>query len=212
MTFISLLCRNNRVTSTRSIARVFVGPTIAVVTQSSSKTTTFVSSMSSTTSIPYPRAAVATTLQWSSVSAENSYLLVQRANPPDQGLWSIPGGKLEVGETTIDGAKRELQEETQILPEWCDFYEHPFLTTDAIFQDHEGTYKFHYVIAQCFAKVKDETNIVSGMKPSDDALDAKWWTVSEMEELHRSNRISVDVLRVIERAEELSNAGLLLPT
>jgi hypothetical protein len=53
---------------------------------------------------------------------------------------------------------------------------------------------------------------VSGMKPSDDALDAKWWTVSEMEELHRSNRISVDVLRVIERAEELSNAGLLLPT
>ena len=133
-------------------ARRFVGPTtfsnslllqLLSLTSSSTTTTTFVSSMSTTTtttnSIPYPRAAVATTLQWtaSSSSDENRYLLVQRANPPDQGLWSIPGGKLEVGEKTIDGAKRELHEETKIRPDWCEWYENPFLTTDAIFRDND---------------------------------------------------------------------------
>ena len=47
-------------------------------------------------------------------------------------------------------------------------------------------YKFHYVIAQCFAQVKDEFQVKQNMKPSDDALDAKWWTISEIKELNES--------------------------
>jgi 8-oxo-dGTP diphosphatase len=39
-------------------------------------------------------------------------LLVQRANPPDQGLWGFPGGKVEAGETVAEAALRELGEET----------------------------------------------------------------------------------------------------
>ena len=39
-------------------------------------------------------------------------LLVRRANPPAQGLWSIPGGRVEAGEAHEDAVVRELREET----------------------------------------------------------------------------------------------------
>jgi 8-oxo-dGTP diphosphatase len=39
-------------------------------------------------------------------------LLVRRANPPAQGLWSIPGGRVEAGESAEDAVVRELAEET----------------------------------------------------------------------------------------------------
>jgi len=38
-------------------------------------------------------------------------LLIQRAKAPWDGAWSLPGGRLEPGETAEDCATRELQEE-----------------------------------------------------------------------------------------------------
>jgi 8-oxo-dGTP diphosphatase len=39
-------------------------------------------------------------------------LLVKRANPPAKGRWSLPGGRVEAGETIVEAAVRELREET----------------------------------------------------------------------------------------------------
>lgn len=41
-------------------------------------------------------------------------LVVQRAGFPGNGLWALPGGFLDQNEKLIDGAVRELQEETSI--------------------------------------------------------------------------------------------------
>lgn len=41
--------------------------------------------------------------------------LLQRAKEPNHGLWSAPGGKLEPGESPLDGALRELAEETGLV-------------------------------------------------------------------------------------------------
>lgn len=48
---------------------------------------------------------------------EHRVLVVQRGTPPGEGLWSLPGGKLELGETLVQAVARELVEETGIVAE-----------------------------------------------------------------------------------------------
>lgn len=39
-------------------------------------------------------------------------LLIQRGHEPSAGLWSVPGGRVEPGETLRDAVVREVREET----------------------------------------------------------------------------------------------------
>jgi ADP-ribose pyrophosphatase YjhB (NUDIX family) len=39
-------------------------------------------------------------------------LLIERGRPPGRGLWSLPGGRVETGETDAEAVVRELREET----------------------------------------------------------------------------------------------------
>ncbi len=39
-------------------------------------------------------------------------LLVKRGRPPNQGRWSLPGGRVEPGESARDAVVREVREET----------------------------------------------------------------------------------------------------
>nr|WP_245975784.1 NUDIX domain-containing protein [Amycolatopsis palatopharyngis] len=43
---------------------------------------------------------------------EGRLLLIRRANEPARGLWSLPGGKVEQGESDAEAVIRELREET----------------------------------------------------------------------------------------------------
>ena len=110
---------------------------------------------SSSSSSHYPRAAVAVTVQFippslSTMPLDSYYLLIQRGNPPNQGMWSLPGGKIQLGETTLAAGRRELVEETSLelqpVPSssssssssshhdsYCRWHDTPFMTTDAIF-------------------------------------------------------------------------------
>ncbi len=93
------------------------------------------------------------------------FLLVQRGAPPALGEWSIPGGKIRLGETMHQAAEREVLEETGIVIRAGD----PVFTFDLIQRDHQGRVLFHYVIVDLWA------DYVSGkIRAGTDAVNAAW--------------------------------------
>ena len=48
------------------------------------------------------------------VIRDNKVLLVKRGQPPGKGLWAIPGGRVELGETLQEAAEREIKEEVNL--------------------------------------------------------------------------------------------------
>ena len=109
----------------------------------------------------------------------------------------------------MEAAQRELNEGTLLVAHECQWYPHPFLTTDAIFRNDDSTsYAFHYLIAHCFAQINTNGSLPD-VTPSDDASDAQWWTLEEIMQ-HDDGTISQSVVEVIQRAEELHQKGALL--
>lgn len=49
--------------------------------------------------------------------ADGRLLLIRRAHEPSAGLWSVPGGRVEDGESDAEAVVRELREETGLLVE-----------------------------------------------------------------------------------------------
>jgi len=113
--------------------------------------------------------------------------LVKRRNPPGKGLWSIPGGRVELGETLKEAAEREVKEEAGVIIRAKD----PVYTFDLIDRDKQGCIRFHYVIVDLLA------DYVSGKpNPSSDACEARWVTPRELKELPVS-RITREFLKNI---------------
>jgi ADP-ribose pyrophosphatase YjhB (NUDIX family) len=101
-------------------------------------------------------------------------LIVQRGKPPVVGVWSLPGGAVEPGETVKAAAARELMEETGVAAELTQLVE----IADVIRRDAQGTVEFHYAIA-CFAGAW-----MSGEpKAQSDALAARWASLAELGDL-----------------------------
>jgi 8-oxo-dGTP diphosphatase len=74
--------------------------------------------------------------------AEGRVLLVERGSPPGEGLWSVPGGKLEPGETLVQAVAREVREETGLVVE---------VGTLACVVERMGD-DYHYVILDYLAR------------------------------------------------------------
>jgi ADP-ribose pyrophosphatase YjhB (NUDIX family) len=45
---------------------------------------------------------------------DGQVLIARRGRPPSRGLWSLPGGMVELGERAVEAATRELFEETGV--------------------------------------------------------------------------------------------------
>ncbi|MDO9104605.1 MAG: NUDIX domain-containing protein [Methylovulum sp.] len=93
---------------------------------------------------------------------QQQVLLIRRNQRPAAGLWSVPGGKLEAGETLVDACRREIQEETGLNVD--------VKTITAVVERRlEG---FHYVIMDFLALPSGEED--NAPVAQSDAADARW--------------------------------------
>lgn len=121
------------------------------------------------------------------VVRDGRVLLVRRGQPPSEGLWAIPGGRVELGETLQQAAEREIEEETGLTIRAGN----PVHTFDVILRDEAGRIRFHYVIVDLVA------DYVSGeLQAGDDAREVRWVTSRELETLS-VNQTTLEVLKRI---------------
>ncbi len=144
-------------------------------------------------------------------------------------MWSLPGGKIEVGEESLVAAKRELWEETRLGGDninnphfdflWCE--DAPVCLTDSIHKiqnDENGTNEvvFHYCISQWFVEARVKKNRIKEQSPvkpiltaSDDAADARWWSLDQIQSGIKNGEVTLGVEKVILRTELMYEVGLL---
>lgn len=110
------------------------------------------------------------------VTASEHVLLVERARSPGKGLWAVPGGFLEPRERVLQGAIRELREETglALLPSTLEVafkaavvFDHP----DRSLRGRTITHAHWFDLGQCR---------LPEVMGADDAAQAKWVPIAEL--------------------------------
>jgi 8-oxo-dGTP diphosphatase len=105
-------------------------------------------------------------------NAANEVLLIQRGTPPRLGEWSIPGGRLEWGETLKAAALRELTEETGVEAEIVALID----VVDGIFTSRStGDTTRHYVLIDYVAR-----HISGDPIGGDDATQARFVALDDL--------------------------------
>ncbi len=96
-------------------------------------------------------------------------LMIKRGHEPGAGLWSIPGGRIEPGETDAEALVREMLEETGLAVEvgpLIGSVRRPGLDGAVI-------------------DIRDYAATVAGgtLRPGDDAADARWVEAADLDSL-----------------------------
>jgi 8-oxo-dGTP diphosphatase len=118
-------------------------------------------------------------------------LLVRRGRPPRLGEWSIPGGKVEWGESVENALVREVREETGLTIEVLGLID----VVDSFTEEPAGSLSHHYVLLDFAAKSDG-----NGLKVGDDVVEVRWVPPSEL----ASYNLWSETLRIITLSEALT--------
>ena len=138
----------------------------------------------------YPRVGVGVI-----VLHQGRVLLIRRGRAPALGLWSVPGGLVDLGETTVEAARREVAEECGIGVRIAGLVG----VLDRVTRDADGRVRYHWVLVDYLAFPESSDPIKAGS----DAAEVRWVTIDEVERLP----ITEGLADMIRRAVALSAGG-----
>lgn len=103
---------------------------------------------------------------------QDQVILVQRGKAPNAGWWGFPGGHVEMGETALQAAARELLEETGVTARPLEY----LTNVDVISRDESGAVERQYLLTAVLCE-----HISGEPVPDDDAEQAEWIPIAEIE-------------------------------
>ena len=118
------------------------------------------------------------------------FVVVRRARPPAQGVFTLPGGGVEAGETLKQAVERELREETGLVIEPIDLAGH----REVIMRDAEGRVARHFVIL-AFAALWREGELTL----NEELAEARWIDAGELAGLPTTEGLAEIVAAALRR-------------
>jgi 8-oxo-dGTP diphosphatase len=122
-------------------------------------------------------------------------LIVRRGVPPMQGIYTLPGGGVELGETLEQAVMREVREETGLAIEPLSLAGY----RQVIARDSEGKIERHFVILPFAARY-----LAGEISLNAELAEAKWLLPSELSGLRTTEGLAEIVTAAGERIAALS--------
>ncbi len=118
------------------------------------------------------------------IRRDDRIVLVRRAKEPFRGLWTFPGGAVELGESLRDAARRKAREETGLEIEVGEVA----MVLDRVVYDQAGRVRYHYILVNYLARP------MGGRLRSGSDVDGACWAALA----------DLDSLEMTEKAEKLA--------
>lgn len=134
---------------------------------------------------PKPELAVS-----AAIFRDGNVLLVRRAGAPAKGFWTLPGGRVEVGERLVDAVTREVMEETGLTIDVIALAGY----RESILPDAVGDRGRHFVILPFAARW-----IAGDVTLNDELDDSRWLPIEAITDLQTTEGL----LEILRRAEKL---------
>jgi ADP-ribose pyrophosphatase YjhB (NUDIX family) len=133
------------------------------------------------------------------VVGEKGVLLARRDKDPGEGLWSFPGGAVELGESLEEAIVREVREETNVDCEIVDL----LTTADLITEDTLGRVEYHFILNHYLARA-----LTDNIAPETPDGEVGWFHPEQLPSDMVNPRVTALILSERERiAEMMKDAG-----
>lgn len=129
-------------------------------------------------------------------NSDQQVLLIKRNQPPAKGWWSIPGGRLESGESLVEACRREFYEETNL----------DIMVKHIVAVVERRLEGFHYVIIDFYVQLVDEENCAPFAQS--DVAEAKWVGLSDLGQFDLVEGLTEIITRTFHSQAQQNSVGL----